>query len=117
LGLSKLVTWAAAMKAWVLDRSPSQKGPPHTGRTSLSVWLQKIILVVIVGIDRRADIADWDRECALPAGPLSSRVPPLSFEGGSYTIGCCSTAVIIGSYVVGVQRRVDDILNSIHQCQ
>lgn len=53
---------------------------PYRSTIVRAVWLKDILLILIIGTDGAANIADGDGECSFPAWALGSWVSPLSLE-------------------------------------
>lgn len=65
------------------------------------VRLQNVLLIWVVRLYGRADIADWDGEGTFPAWTLGARIRPLAFKGRFHPVVRCSVVVIIVNYFVG----------------
>lgn len=88
---------------------PGAHGPAPDRSRIMIVRLQDEVLALQGRTDRPSDIADRDREDALPARALGSRVAPAAGQGVLGAGGGGVGIVGVARHVVGVEGGVDDV--------
>lgn len=82
-----------------------------TWPTIMTVWLEDILLQFEVRINRTTNIANRHGEDTLPSSSLRAGIRPSIGDSILGTLTRSVGVVIVTSGVVGIQRRVDDVLH------
>lgn len=79
----------------------------------MSIWLQDILLILVIGVDRTTDITNRDSEDTFPRRTVRTRACPGIGNGIRGTTGGCVGIIVIAGDIVCVERGVDDVLGKL----
>lgn len=76
----------------------------------MSIRLQDVLLILVVGVDCTTDITNWDSEDTFPRSAVRARASPGIRNGIRGPAGSCVGIIVVAGDVVRIERRVDDVL-------